>query len=214
MEIIHKTFEDNIKSVAQRTAKQIEFLPRKVFLFSGHMVDLPSRKDKRFPPDKVSLAKNKIIEALEEFNACEDDLAFTQGACGGDILFTEACLEKGVKVIWLQPFNEPEFINKSVSICGDIWLKRYMDAKINLYRIPQSAINIFGELPKISTSSLSYVRCNLWLLYTAMSFGAEKVHFITLWNGEKGDGPGGTSHMYSKIKKESGHVNWINTNEL
>ena len=44
-------------------------------------------------------------------------------------------------------------------------------------------------------SEFSYERCNLWLLYTALACGFDKVRFICLWNGSEGDGTGGTAHM-------------------
>lgn len=69
--------------------------PRQVLLFSGHMIDAPDRKTPRFPADKESIAATKIGEALDKLGAGPGDLALTQGACGGDLLFTEACLARG-----------------------------------------------------------------------------------------------------------------------
>ena len=59
-----------------------------------------------------------------------------------------------------------------------------------------------------------YSRNNLWQLYTALSWGPEKVRFICLWNGKEGDGPGGTKHMLEEVKKHSGRVYVLDTNEL
>ena len=75
--------------------------PRLVFLFSGHMVDAPDRPTPRFPAEKELIAAQRIAEALDHLSAGPEDLAFTQGACGGDLLFTEACQQRGVKVQWL-----------------------------------------------------------------------------------------------------------------
>lgn len=88
--------------------------PRQVFLFSGHMIDEPSRAKPRFPAEKEPVAAQKIAEALDHLGAGPEDLALTQGACGGDLLFTEACQQRGVKVQWLQPYREPKFIQNSV----------------------------------------------------------------------------------------------------
>ena len=37
----------------------------------------------------------------------------------------------------------------------------------------------------------SYARNNMWQLFTALSWTSEKVHFISLWDGKEGLGPGG-----------------------
>ncbi len=63
-------------------------------------------------------------------------------------------------------------------------------------------------------NSYPYERCNLWLLYTALSYGIEKVKLICLWDGEHGDRPGGTAHMYKEIKDRAGQVKHINTKLL
>jgi hypothetical protein len=55
-----------------------------------------------------------------------------------------------------------------------------------------------------------YERCNLWLLYTTLAYGVDKVRFVCLWNGG-GDGPGGTAHMYHGVKQRTGRVTWIDT---
>src|ERR1700710_557400 len=64
--------------------------PRKVVLFSGHMIDAPDRETPRFPPDKEPLAAQAIAEALANLHVGPDDLCICGGACGGDLLFAEA----------------------------------------------------------------------------------------------------------------------------
>ena len=51
-------------------------------------------------------------------------------------------------------------------------------------------------------------------LHTAFSMGPEKVRFICLWDGQGGDGPGRTKHMYEEVKKQSGQDYIIDTNNL
>jgi hypothetical protein len=185
--------------------------PRQVFLFSGHMIDAPTRLKPRFPATKEPVAAQKISEALEKLGAGPEDLALTQGACGGDLLFTEACQQRGVRVQWLQPFDESEFIQKSVVCHSETWRARYLAAKAKLTTdicfAPQ-------ELGPLCTGVDPYERCNLWLLSTAFSYGLRKVHFVCLWNGDKGDGRGGTAHMYQEVKRQTGQVTWIDTGTL
>ena len=60
----------------------------------------------------------------------------------------------------------------------------------------------------------SYARNNMWQLFTALSWTSEKVHFISLWNGKEGIGPGGTKHMRDEVLKHFGQVHIIDTNQL
>jgi tetratricopeptide (TPR) repeat protein len=188
--------------------------PRQVILFSGHMIDTPDRIKPRFPPAKEPIAAQKIGEALDQLRAGSDDLALTQGACGGDLLLTEACHKRGVRVQWLQPFAEPEFIDKSVDRGGQEWRERYFDAKKKIAAPIRSASKELGDPPPDSGPGYPYERCNLWLLYTALAFDLDKVRFICLWDGGGGDGPGGAAHMYNEVKRRTGNVTWIDTRRL
>jgi hypothetical protein len=205
------TFDRALQKIIQPEDK---WQPRQVFLFSGHMIDRPDRPTPRFPPAMESIAEQKIVEALDQLGAGPDDLALTQGACGGDLLFTEACQQRGVKVHWLQPFREPDFIERSVVLGGEGWRQRYLDAKAKLDAPIRSAPDELGSPPPKSEPGYPYERCNLWLLYTALACGVDKVRFVCLWNGGGGDGPGGTAHMYNEVKRRTGRVTWIDTRLL
>ena len=185
--------------------------PRQVFLFSGHMIDAPDRTPPRFPPDKEPIAAQKIAQTLDELGADSQDLVLTQGACGGDILFAEACQQRGVKLQLLQPFEEPDFIENSIANGGASWLDRYHAIKRKLDTPPLAAPQELGQLPKQMDA---YERCNLWLLASALSYGAEKVLFVCLWDGGGGDGPGSTQHMVLEVQKREGLVIWLDTRSL
>lgn len=188
--------------------------PRQVFLFSGHMVDAPDRPRPRFPADRVPRAAQRIATALDVLGANHKDIALTQGACGGDLLFTEACQARGVKAYWLQPFSEPEFIEASVIRGGEDWHRRYQASRAALATPPRAAPEALGPPPPGSSDSYPYERCNLWLLYTALAWGADKTRLICLWNGGGDDGSGGTAHMVKEVKRRTGKVDWIDTRSL
>ncbi|ABB31451.1 tetratricopeptide TPR_2 repeat protein [Geobacter metallireducens RCH3] len=185
--------------------------PRQVFLFSGHMIDAPDRPEPRFPADKETVAAAAIAAMLDELGAGPDDLALCSGACGGDILFTEACLARGVRVDMGIPFGIPEFLTRSVTFAGEEWRDRFFAIKNNplvtLFVMPD-------ELGPCPADLSPYVRTNLWLLHTALAWGEEKVHFICLWNRKGGDGPGGTEHMHDEVNKRTGQVHVLDTNKL
>ena len=191
-----------------------EWEPRNVFVFAGHMVDAPDRDQPRFPEDMIESASERIASVLHDLGACPEDLALTQGACGADLLFTEACQSLGVQVTWLQPFDEPEFIRRSVVHCGEHWRDRYLAARQRLQQPILAAPKELGEPPDYTEPGYAYERCNRWMLYTALVWGIGKVHFICLWNGGRGDGPGGTASMYDEVAKRTGQVHWIDTRQL
>jgi hypothetical protein len=70
------------------------------------------------------------------------------------------------------------------------------------------------ELGPLPEGANAFERCNLWLLHTALAHGPHKVHFICLWEGSGGDGPGGTVHMVNEVRRLAGSVTWIDTRTL
>jgi tetratricopeptide (TPR) repeat protein len=199
------------RALARVTRPESRWTPRQVFLFSGHMIDAPDRKEPRFPPEKEPIAAKAIADKLDALGAGPEDLALCGGACGGDLLFAEACLARGLKLELRIPFDEPTFIRKSVAFAPGSWTDRYYHVKDNpntkLFVMPDE----LGPTPKETNP---YARDNLWQLYTALSWGPDKVRFVCLWNREGGDGPGGTEHMYETVQKYSGRVYVLDTNLL
>jgi tetratricopeptide (TPR) repeat protein len=201
-----KTFERGL----ERLKKPAEtWQPRQVLLFSGHMVDAPDRPTPRFPLDKAPIAEAAIAKALDKLGAGPEDLALTQGASGGDLIFIEACQTRGVRVQLLQPFKEPEFIERSVAPAAGDWRSRFFAVKGKLTLPTLCMPNELGPSKRDP-----FERCNQWLLYTALAYGPEKVRFVCLWNGGGGDGPGGTQHMREEVKKRTGRVDWLDTRKL
>jgi tetratricopeptide (TPR) repeat protein len=190
--------------------------PRQVLLFSGHMVDATDRETPRFPAEKAPVAAQRIEAVLDQLGANGDDLALCQAAAGGDLLFLEACQARGVKCQVMLPLAEPEFISKSVEPSTQApgaatWTDRFFAATGKLEEPPRIMPDALGPLPR---GVDAFERCNLWLLYTALSFGIRKVRFVCLWDGGGGDGPGGTSHMYNEVRSRTGRVARIDTSTL
>ncbi|HEX9941455.1 MAG TPA: tetratricopeptide repeat-containing protein [Thermoanaerobaculia bacterium] len=186
--------------------------PRQVFLFSGHMID-KDRPEPRFPPDKdkESIAARAIAGKLDELGVGPEDLALCGGANGGDILFAEACLARGLQLEVRIPFAEPMFLHSSVSFAGESWVRRYLTmkshSKTRLFVMPD-------ELGQPPTGVDAYARNNLWQLYTALAWGPEKVRFLCLWDRKEGDGPGGTKHMHDAVEKYSGEAYILDITKL
>ena len=112
-----------------------------MLLFSGHRVDAPGREPPRFPAAKVAAAAAAIEGVLDELGAGAEDLALTQGSAGGDLLFAEACLRRGVHLRLLLPLAEPAFVRASVapSADGARWVERFRAVRDALEEPPRVA---------------------------------------------------------------------------
>ena len=201
------------RAIGRLTKPDDRWEPRQVMLFSGHMMDAPNRASPRFPPAKETAAAQAIEAELDRLGADAGDLSFCQAAAGGDLLFLEACQKRGVRCRVLLPFDEAQFIDKSVasSAGGDKWRDRFYAMKQKL----ADPIRIMpDELGPAPMNTDPFERCNLWLLYSALAGGIDKLRFVTLWDGRSGDGPGGTAHMYDEVKKRTGRVTWLDMRTL
>src|SRR5947208_15121180 len=153
--------------------------PRKVLLFSGHMIDAPDRKQPRFPADKEPLAAAAIAGALDRLGAGAEDLAICSGACGGDTLFAEAALERRTRLELYIPFDEPKFLAKSVDFADRDWRARYLAVR------SRAALHVMpAERGPTPEGEGPYERNNLWMLEAAMRFGAGKVDFLCLCDAQ------------------------------
>jgi hypothetical protein len=183
--------------------------PRFVWLFSGHMIDAPDRQVPRFPASQEPVVARAIAAALAKFDAGHGDLAICGGACGGDLLFAEACLARGTALELYIPFDEPTFLPKSVDFADGDWRKRFFAAKA------QASFHVMpDELGSQPAGEDPYERNNLWMLNSASRFGSDKIIFLCLWNGEGGDGPGGARHLMEKIGRGTHRIIWLDTRKL
>ena len=183
---------------------------RHVFLFSGHMIDAPDRAQPRFPPDKEAVAKAAIETVLDQLGAGPNDVAISSAACGGDLLFVEACVQRGIRVEIYLPFDEEEFLQKSVNFAGDHWREKFLWVKERVrdwHIMPR-------ELPPLHDGEDPYARVNLWMLDRAVAYGSRKIRFICLWDGKAGDGPGGTKHLHDAVEQGAGKTYVLDTTKL
>jgi hypothetical protein len=182
---------------------------RRALLFSGHMIDAPGRTDPRFPPAFEPAVARAIRAELYAVRAGSNDLAFASAACGGDILFDEAVLERGVPLTVYLPFDERTFLGESVTFANDRWPDRYRAVVDRSQHF--IAPEVLGPLP---AGADPYERTNQWMLDDATRLGGGAVVFICLWNGAGGDGPGGTKHMMDAVRSSGGEVHWIDIRTL
>ena len=185
---------DNVAEVAHEEAGKKA--PHAI-LFTGHRVDAAEREKPRFPPNREDQVRTMITEALtlEKQNTEGKLIGITGGASGGDILFHEVCDELGIPTVMYLALPKNEYIKASVADGGPAWVKRFSQ----LFESKQPVIlSDSGELPRWLRSKPDYSvwqRSNLWMLYSALGISKGNLTLIALWNGEAGDGPGGTEDM-------------------
>ena len=71
-----------------------------------------------------------------------------------------------------------------------------------------------AELGPLRPGEEPYERNNMWMLESAARFGPEKIVFVCLWDGQGGDGPGGTRHLMEEVRRKSERIYWLDTRKL
>ncbi|HEX8147089.1 MAG TPA: tetratricopeptide repeat-containing protein [Pyrinomonadaceae bacterium] len=208
--------------------------PRKrVLVFAGHMIDAPGRKPPRFPGEMEGVAREKIKEAVEREMAAGAGVAgaYAGGASGGDLLFQEVCEELGVETRLYLAIQPQQYVVSSVEKAGEQWVKRFW--KLYNAREAQGRVRVLSEaaevkderehLPAWLRAKEGYgiwQRNNLWMLFNALDEACDpksedpNITLIALWDGEAGDGPGGTRDLIDKVKKLGARVVRLDTNVI
>jgi hypothetical protein len=182
------------------------------------MVDAPGRKNPRFPQEKVDVAATAIRNALSDL-ACGDPascMGFAGGASGGDLLFHEACAALGIVSRLRLSLPVGPFISNSVAPADADWVARFRSVTARL-RDTLEILSPDEQLPLWLTRKKDYniwARTNVWLLEEGLASGAPEVHLVALWNGETGDGPGGTGHLIELAQQEGVTRRILDTKQL
>ncbi|MEA2488786.1 MAG: hypothetical protein QOH21_578 [Acidobacteriota bacterium] len=179
-------------------------IPPHVLLFTGHRVDDLDRATPRFPESKVAIAQQEIEAAIDDAIKDQGDrlLGIAGAASGGDILFHETCRRRGIPTEIYLALDTELYAAKSVQPSGGNWVRRYHDLLgATKTRILQEDEDLPDWLfDKKSTYSV-WERTNLWMLSRAMVHGGGAMTLLALWNGQTGDGPGGTKDMLDRARK-------------
>jgi hypothetical protein len=179
---------------------------QRILLFTGHMIDAPSREVPRFPPDKEGVAREAIRTAvLQERTLAPIAYGIAGGASGGDVLFHEVCAEVGIPTRLYLALPREQFIVHSVQPAGAKWVERFD----RLYR-QHPEVRVFTE----TKTDDVFQRTNLWMLESALAGEDKDLTLIALWNGKEGDGPGGTADLVDEAKGRGARLVILDTKEL
>lgn len=190
--------------------------PERVLLFTGHRLDAPGRSEPRFPPAAEAKARSMIRKAVEAEladargrvgeAAAAPVTGIAGGASGGDVLFHEVCQELGIPSELYLALPRDRYVEASVADAGPEWIRRFDQL---LDRLPARVLAEDKELPRWLRGAAKaadysiWQRTNLWMLAAGLEGAPDAGHLtlIALWNGEAGDGPGGTAHMIESARE-------------
>jgi tetratricopeptide (TPR) repeat protein len=104
-----------------------------VVVFSGHMIDAPDRARRGLPsrfPQSAELERAVRHQIVHHLIARNAKVGFSSLACGSDILFAEAMLERDAELHVVLPFAKDDFVRTSVTFgsampAWENWRRRF-----------------------------------------------------------------------------------------
>lgn len=162
-------------------------IPR-VAVFAGHLIDRPGRAAPRFPPEREGAVREAIAERLDRHRI---GFGYASAGSGGDILFHELLLASGMEAHVVLPYSREQFLEDSVDyVAGASWAARYRAVLEQATRVTTASEQ------RMLAGSMSYEFGFLLLDGMAAMHAAEletDLVCLALWDGQPGDGPGGTA---------------------
>ena len=177
---------------------------RQVVVESGHMIDTPDRPTPRFPAEAEGRVAAAIDKTLDEWRVGGQTLVLCQGARGTDILVAEAARRRGAGVRLLLSLPVPEFEEESVRLEGGGWLERFRELLAHCPVVVQT-----DELGPLPEGENPFARNNQWVLDEAFAIARRdgaSVDALVVWNGEEGDGKGGTADFVEQARARGADV--------
>ncbi len=198
-----------------RAEKGEEWLDRcfdfpSVAVFAGHMLDRPDRPTPRFPADREAAIREEIRLHLLKIKA---GFGYASAAAGADIIFCECLLEMEAKVTLVLPCPVEAFKRQSVNYAGPDWERRFHHVLAHStacvvanpmgYQMPGAPVHAASPMGLMYSARMAAGLAAL----QAQSLDLE-LHAVALWNGQPGDGPGGTANIVSDwaVRKIQPHI--------
>lgn len=184
-------------------------MPR-VAIFCGHMIDTPDRPVPRFPPQLEPYVYQAIYDYLEHNQI---RFGYASAACGSDILFLEALLALKGEIHVVLPYEQQQFLQDSVDIVptGN-WRQRFERV------IAQATEVIIASQHKVASVNEVFHEYSYRILHGLAKVRAKQLNTdlmpLTVWNGQPGDGIGGTSSAVHYWQQWSENVEIIDVTAL
>ena len=169
-----------------------------VLVYTGHMIDAPGRKQRRFAPDMEDQVRAGIRKRLEKLGPVA---AYGSAACGADILCLESVRELGGELHIVLPFPVDAFRAMSVDLRPDgRWGERFEQ----LIDAADEVLVVSEQPPAGSTSAFEYAN----LIMTGLARLRAQlldthVQGLAVWDGTDTGDPGGTGTVVA-LWRDSG----------
>ena len=157
---------------------------------TGHVIDPQKRSHARFPAAREASVRRRIQMLLERWGARH---GYSGAAGGADLIFVEALRALGGESALILPVDRQTFCEWSVVASGREWVERY--------HVALAKASSIVELP-FSREDLE--AGNIWdfgnrmILGNALRRASEletPLNVLAVWDGNPGDGRGGTADM-------------------
>lgn len=157
-----------------------------VVVFSGHTLDESERRVPRFPVDLEPCICDEIGKRLDELDA---GFGYSSAACGSDILFLEAMLEREGEIHVVLPYEKDRFIEANVD--------REPSWKARFERILKNAAEVvIASGNRVGGDGILFEYANR-ILYGQARCRADQLETrlkgLAVWDGEPEADPGGTA---------------------
>lgn len=169
-----------------------------VAIFTGHRIDAGDRHSPRFPTSLETQVKEAISNWLVEHNirAC-----VCSAANGADILFLEALQSfEGCDTRIVLPFSEAQFQAESVRNGEDeSWVPRFQQVMQKASRVTMASSDRVGQ------GGQPFDYANRIIIGQGLILAKELQTTLTglaVWNGQVGDGSGGTAHAIERWRQQ------------
>src|SRR5262249_5970146 len=188
--------------------EQYLHIPR-VLGFFGHMIDQPHRRKPRFPKELEPAVTNAIRSRLETADA---GLGYASAACGSDIIFLEAMLDREGEICIVLPYEREEFIRESVNLIPEAkWRIRFEGVLKHATRVG------IASTQRLEIGGVSHDYANQLLLGLARIRAGQletELRTLAVWDGLYGDGQGGTASVVERWRNHGLRVEIIDLSAL
>jgi len=157
------------------------------------MVDTPDRSGPpRFPPKQVDRVSDEVAHVMSEWGVGPGTTIVSGGARGADIIVAEAGVARGATVKLCLALPPNEFERRSVALPDSDWSARFR-ALLQIADVEtvskQDSPDDDGEV---------FAQANRRLIEVARVIDPTP-HAVLVWNGEGGDGAGGTRDFVRQL---------------
>lgn len=152
------------------------------------MVDAPDRHRPRFPQGQVPRVSAAIRSAFARWNVGSETTLITGAARGADIIAAEVALERSARVRVVLALPQEEFERRSVAIPGSDWVELFRSV------LERAEVEVLDGPYDDGT----FGRANARIIQIAREIDQQPCA-IVVWNGQEGDGPGGTRDFVHRL---------------